>query len=124
MPTSSIGPDRPPEAMPTDTLMQPAASARPSEDERRAKQAQDRRLVTLWVVVTALWTAATLLRIDRVWVPRAGWDRVLHGSWLWLSLGVPPIIFALFLGYVRQAIGLRRRLSSKLSLPDSHRGKP
>lgn len=88
------------------------------------KQAQDRRLVTLWVVVTALWTAATLLRIDRVWVPRAGWDRVLHGSWLWLSLGVPPIIFALFLGYVRQAIGLRRRLSSKLSLPDSHRGKP
>ncbi len=52
------------------------------------------RLWVLWLVVTGLWTVATLLRVERVWVPRIGWWSIIHGPWLWVSLGVPPFLFA------------------------------
>lgn len=80
------------------------------------------RLVSLWVVVTALWTAATLLRVDRVWVPGTGWEHVLHGSWLWLSLGSPPLLFALVLAYVHQVIRFRRRSSRPVPPFGARRG--
>jgi hypothetical protein len=107
--------------------MEPAglAAQPPAEEEQRARQVQDRRrLLTLWVVVTALWTAATLLRIERVWVPRAGWDHVLRQPWLWLSLSAPPLIFALLFIYVHHAIELRRRVASGSSPQRSRRGSP
>jgi hypothetical protein len=113
---------------PRDAPMQPTSlaarqGARPAAEEQRARQAQDRRrLLTLWIIVTALWTAATLLRIQRVWVPHASWDHLLHEPWLWLSLGAPPVIFALLFIYVQQAIELRRRMASGSPPRRSRRG--
>jgi hypothetical protein len=52
-----------------------------------------------------------VLRTHRVWVPHAGWDRVLHQPWLWLSLGAPPLIFALLFIHVHHATELRRRIA-------------
>jgi len=77
----------------------------------RDKLGQDtRRLVMLWIVVTGLWTAATLLRVNRIWAPGTGWAHILSEPWIWLSLGVPPAVFALLLFYLRQVIGFRRRM--------------
>jgi hypothetical protein len=54
-------------------------------------------LVVLWLSVSGLWSAATFLRVERVWVPITGWDEVLEGPWLWLSLLIPPVMFAVIL---------------------------
>lgn len=48
----------------------------------------------LWILLSGFWTVATLLRVDRVWVPLIGWRRVLEGPWIWISLIVPPLMFA------------------------------
>jgi hypothetical protein len=96
-------------------------TARPTGEVRSERKVETcRHLITLWVVVTALWTTATVFRIDRVWVPRAGWDGVLHGSWLWLSLGVPPVIFALVVTYVCQVIRIRQRIVVAPTLRSHH----
>jgi hypothetical protein len=51
-------------------------------------------LLRLWIVVSGLWTAATLLRIGRVWVPVEGWQGAVRGPWIWMSLIIPPSMFA------------------------------
>jgi hypothetical protein len=56
------------------------------------------------MLVSVLWTIATLLRIDRVWVPAVGWHRALGGPWLWITLIGPPLIFALIIGAVQKVI--------------------
>jgi len=64
------------------------------------------RLRTLWFLVSGLWTVATLLRVDRVWVPLLGWHRIIAGAWLWCSLIVPPVIFAMIVAAIhRKATG-------------------
>jgi hypothetical protein len=59
-------------------------------------------LRTLWVLVSGLWIVATLLRINRVWAPVMGWHRIFERPWIWTTLIVPPLIFALLLGAVRK----------------------
>jgi hypothetical protein len=66
------------------------------------------RLRVLWVLVSVLWTVATLLRISRVWAPRIGWHRIIEGPWLWISLIAPPLIFALILGAILKRITGKR----------------
>jgi hypothetical protein len=65
--------------------------------ESGSKQKIQVRLRSLWIVVSMLWTVATLLRINRVWVPMTGWEGVIEGPWMWMSLLGPPLIFALIL---------------------------
>jgi hypothetical protein len=55
------------------------------------------RLWTLWLLVSGLWTLATLPRVNRVWVPLIGWHDLIGGPWLWISLIIPPIMFGLIL---------------------------
>lgn len=49
----------------------------------------------LWLIVSGLWAAATLLRAYRVWLPVEGWRAVITGPWLWIGLVLPPIMFAI-----------------------------
>jgi hypothetical protein len=88
-------------------------AASPIAEQRREKETLDRRLIRLWIVVTAFWTIATLFRIERLWLPRVGWHGILDGPWLWLSLGLPPLVFALLLAYVRQLAHFRRFASPR-----------
>lgn len=111
MPNPSMDPDGPVDAMLPDTAVHGLPTAQETAQDRPERKTEHcRHLVTLWFVVTALWTAATVLRIDRAWVPRAGWDGVLQVPWLWLSLGAPPVIFALVFTYVCQVIRVRQRI--------------
>jgi hypothetical protein len=51
--------------------------------------------VSLWFVVTILWTISTVLRIQRVWVPVMGWHAVIGSIYTWVSLLLPPWMFAI-----------------------------
>jgi hypothetical protein len=64
--------------------------------------------VTLWIVVSGLWTVATALRIESVWVPGAGWAAVLNSGFTWISLLVPPLMFAVILGAMSRVAGRPR----------------
>lgn len=62
--------------------------------------------VVLWIIVTALWTIATVLRMQRAWVPGHSWPVVLSDPFAWISLLLPPLVFALVLiGMSRVADG-------------------
>jgi hypothetical protein len=50
--------------------------------------------ITLWIVVSGLWTIATCLRIQRTW---GGWPAAAGNPYTWVSLLLPPVIFALLL---------------------------
>jgi len=56
----------------------------------------------LWAVMTGLWTLATILRVNRVWVPLEGWQSVVEGPWIWISLILPPAMFAVILAAIHQ----------------------
>jgi hypothetical protein len=51
----------------------------------------------LWIVVSGLWVVATWLRIQRFWVPGLGWSAVLDSTFTWVSLLIPPLVFAIVL---------------------------
>jgi hypothetical protein len=53
--------------------------------------------VVLWIITTGLWTVATVLRVQRVWVPIMGWHAVLGSVYTWVSLFLPPWMFAIIL---------------------------
>jgi len=53
--------------------------------------------VAIWVIATGLWTAATLLRMQQVWVPAVGRPAVLGDARTWVELFLPPWIFAIIL---------------------------
>jgi hypothetical protein len=53
--------------------------------------------VTLWVIVSGLWTIATGLRILRIWVPEVSWPGVVFSTFTWAGLLVPPLVFAIIL---------------------------
>lgn len=84
------------------------AAARGILNEPGSERTNRPRLRTLWVLVSGLWTVATLLRINRVWVPLVGWHRVIEGPWMWTSLIAPPLIFALILAAIHKRT-LRRQ---------------
>jgi hypothetical protein len=56
----------------------------------------------LWLIVSAFWTAATLLRVARLWVPIEGWPAILGGPWMWLELVIPPVMVGVVIFAVRQ----------------------
>lgn len=53
--------------------------------------------LVLWIIVTGLWTVATLVRIHRHWVPVLGWPGVIGSVYTWVSLLLPPWMFAIIL---------------------------
>jgi hypothetical protein len=53
--------------------------------------------VALWVIVTGLWIVATILRMQRVWVPGVGWPAVLGNVYTWIELFLPQWMFAIIL---------------------------
>jgi hypothetical protein len=59
------------------------------------------RLVLLWILTSALWAVATVLRLYRVWVPAVGWQKAVEGPRLWVSLILPPLMFAAVLAAIR-----------------------
>jgi len=58
------------------------------------------RPVTLWLVVSGLWTAATVLRLYTAWVPFESWRFAVEGQWIWISLIIPPVMFAVILAAI------------------------
>jgi hypothetical protein len=53
--------------------------------------------VVLWIIVSGLWTVATLERVQRVWVQSFGWPAILGNPLTWVSLFMPPLMFAIIL---------------------------
>jgi hypothetical protein len=68
-----------------------------AEEPDQACRKKPAGFLLLWVVMSALWMVATLLRIHRVWVPLVGWEGALAGPWMWISLILPPVMFAAIL---------------------------
>jgi hypothetical protein len=56
----------------------------------------------LWVIVTTLWTVASVLRIQRTWVPGTAWPVILGDVYTWVSLFLPPLLFAIILLAVKR----------------------
>lgn len=71
-----------------------------AEELDRARREPALRLLVLWVLASALWTVATILRFYWVWVPAVGWGRAIDGPWLWVSLILPPLTFAAILAVI------------------------
>jgi len=74
----------------------------PPARQRGKWPSEDRQSLRLWIIVSALWTVATLFRVSRVWVPVEGWQAIVGGPWLWLTLLLPPVMFGLIILAVRQ----------------------
>jgi hypothetical protein len=91
----------------------------PSKDGLRKRSDDGRYFLRLWAVVTVFWTAATLFRVNRVWVPIDGWQNVLAGPWLWLELGLPPLMFGVVTAAVCQLV--RNQRNSGVSWPRCRR---
>jgi hypothetical protein len=52
---------------------------------------------------------STVLRIQRVWMPMMGWPAVLGSVHAWVSLFLPPWMFAIILLAVKRlAIAIQR----------------
>jgi hypothetical protein len=86
-------------------------SAPEPEDPRPARR-DDYYFLKLWLVVSALWTAATLLRVARLWGAVEGWSGILGGPWIWLELVLPPIMFGAVIFAVRQIADNQQRVCS------------
>jgi hypothetical protein len=69
--------------------------ASPPEAEDRPPGRRGPSFVALWGVVTVLWTISTVLRINRTWVPVMGWHAVIGSVYTWISLFLPPWMFAI-----------------------------
>jgi predicted cobalt transporter CbtA len=74
--------------------------------ERRVNDSPGRGLFRLWVIVTILWTCATLLRVHRTWTPAVGWQRM---TWTLITFALPPLMFAIVLAVVRELTRLRHQ---------------
>lgn len=78
-----------------------------ADDQGHGKRVRDGRLLgKLWIIVRALWICASLLRVDRVWVPVVGWPSIPRGPWFWLTLVLPPAMFGIII-LVAQHAGRR-----------------
>jgi len=78
-------------------------------DRRRRRGTSGSGFITLWVLVSGIWTVATCLRIHRVWVPSLGWPAVLTSTFTWVSLLTPPLMFAVILLAVSRIASARHR---------------
>jgi hypothetical protein len=47
----------------------------------------------LWLAVSILWEAGTLIRVHRVWVPIEGWQAPIRSLLFWLHVALPPLVF-------------------------------
>ena len=63
-------------------------------DIGRDRARRNPNFITLWLIVSCLWTVATVLRMWRTW---GGWPEVLSSPMSWVSVLLPPLIFALVL---------------------------
>ncbi len=77
-------------------------------DARCNGRSRGRRLLPLWTVVSGLWTAATLLRVNQVWVPLIGWHDTLVRPLFWISLLAAPAIFAVVFGAIHRRTNHRQ----------------
>jgi hypothetical protein len=66
-------------------------------------------LFVVWMIVTVLWTTATVWRMRHLWVPTTGWASLMPNELAWISLLVPPVMFAIVLAAVRRLGGTGRR---------------
>ena len=57
------------------------------------ERGRDPNFVTLWLIVSGLWTVAAWLRMQRTWSGPA----LLENPYTWVSLLLPPLVFALLL---------------------------
>jgi hypothetical protein len=57
------------------------------------------RLLALWILVSLLWTAATLIRLYKI-LPLPGPMGALSGQWVSISLIVPPMMFGVIIAAV------------------------
>jgi hypothetical protein len=81
-------------------------ASRPDSTGDRPPGARGPSFVSLWFVVTILWTISTVLRMQRVWVPIMGWHAVTGSVYTWVSLFLPPWMFAIvMLAMKRLAMG-------------------
>jgi hypothetical protein len=80
----------------------PPDDMHPPEADRPKRSSDDRYLFKLWVIVSVLWTIATAFRVARIWLLVEGWRGVLSGLWLWLEIGLPPLLFGFVMLAVRQ----------------------
>ena len=55
------------------------------------------RPVRLWLIVTALWTAATLDRLGWPTVSSPTEQAPGHGGLIWILLVLPPVMFAVMI---------------------------
>jgi hypothetical protein len=72
------------------------------QTEVRTNAPRRSSFVALWIIVTALWTIATVTRMQRIWVPMMGWPAVLGNLYTWASLLLPPWMFAIILLAVKR----------------------
>ncbi len=71
-------------------------------EQDKAGRNNGSRLMLLWAVVSGLWTVATVLRIDSVWVSLVGWQNAVEDPFLWINLILPPSMFAVILAAIHQ----------------------
>jgi hypothetical protein len=59
--------------------------------EKTPRRSPGPNFVTLWIIVSGLWTLATVSRLKRA---GDGWPAALNRGFTWLSLLPPPVVFA------------------------------
>jgi hypothetical protein len=79
---------------------------------RAQRSVEHWRYFKLWVIVSLLWAAATVLRAVRMWVPIDGWTATLQSWLLWIELALPPLMFGSIILAVRQIRSDHRALRS------------
>jgi hypothetical protein len=79
---------------PTPPAGRGGVGARPRGFRASSEGGRGPNFVTLWIIVSVLWTVATCLRMQRTW---GGWPFVLGDPYTWVSLLLPPAVFALLL---------------------------
>lgn len=62
----------------------------------------------LWFVTSAFWTAATLLRMHYANVNGTAWMDMMANQVVWISLLLPPLMFAVIIAAVRCVIRTHR----------------
>jgi hypothetical protein len=87
----------------------PATASLPDGQEGQPHDQRGPGFVALWIIVTGLWTVSTVLRMQRVWVPIMGWPAVAGSVYTWVSLFLPPWMFAIILLAMKRIAVARRQ---------------
>ncbi len=107
-------PDSVPRRQAIDTPVSSAGPAAPAPRDLSgsARQGGPRRadapnFVLVWIVVSSLWTLATGLRMQRTWMPGPVWPDLLGKPLAWISVFLPPLLFAIILLAVKRVATAR-----------------